>query len=135
MVSLSRGITISMGMRAPLRSNQYKRFLAGGGSGSRSTRSGSGAEKAGLTEEVERPPVRGTGTKAQERLPMRARAVTFIAGEAVLRIPQVKIAHQSVAVDLGDDRGGGDRVHVAVPAHVARPGGGHLRNHFPLDKP
>ena len=35
-------------------------------------------------------------------------AVAFVAGEAVLRELGVELAHEAVAIDLGDDGGGGD---------------------------
>ncbi len=44
-----------------------------------------------------------------QRPAMFGGSVALVLGESVLRVPAVELTHQAIAVDLGDDRSGGDR--------------------------
>ena len=52
--------------------------------------------------------VEGAGAVFGERPAMDGSSVALVLGEAVVGVLEVEIAEEVVAVDLGDDRGGGD---------------------------
>src|SRR2546423_9984028 len=53
-------------------------------------------------------PVDGAAAVLAQRRPMLARAVADVAREAVVRVDRVVLAHEAVAVGLGEDGGGRD---------------------------
>jgi len=58
-----------------------------------------------------------TGAISADRLKMLARPVPFVLLETVLRPFLGILLHQEVAAHLGNVRGGGDRLRLAVPSH------------------
>ena len=46
---------------------------------------------------------------------MRCRAIALVLLEAVARVLHLQPGHPAIAADLGDDGGGGDREHAAIP--------------------
>ena len=68
--------------------------------------------------------VERAGAEFAEGAAMLGRGVALVRGEAVAGVDGVELAHQAVAVDLGDDGGGGDgeRERVAVEEACLRAG-------------
>ena len=69
------------------------------------------------------------GAVLAEGLAVLGCGVAFVRGETVLRVEEVELAHEGVAINLGDDRGGGDgeREGVAIVEAGLRAGVGELR--------
>jgi hypothetical protein len=73
-----------------------------------------------LKEPCDRRPaasMQGARTEPLERCDMLGRRVATVAGEAVGRVRRILALHPSVAVDLRDDRRGGDGAGRVIAAH------------------
>jgi hypothetical protein len=65
----------------------------------------------------EREPVLARGSEAIQRRQVRRGAVSLVAREVITRTGPIELAHQRIAVCLGQDRGGADRGHRRIAAH------------------
>src|SRR5437868_350661 len=75
-----------------------------------------------------------TGSVGLERLQMLRDTVALVRGEAVLRKRVMKLDHVAVALDLGDDRGAGDRVADRVAADERQAGEALAGEHDGVDQ-
>ena len=63
---------------------------------------------------------------------MFARAVAFVAGKAVVRVEGVHLAHERVAVYLGEDARRAHGIGEGVAVHHAAPGNGDIEGKIPV---
>lgn len=68
-----------------------------------------------LADTTEGQAVDNTGPQLPDGLQMRGAAIALVCGKSVSRIVQIQFAHQAVAGNLGNDRGGGDRKAEGIP--------------------